>query len=96
MRIQKTIDNVERVKDKVATMPLTMEDAIEFHKKVIERVEKDRKEANKAMGVGDVEKNGFTGASEKPKKIKSKELKKMHLEESLFEDFKKKLQKEEK
>ena len=61
MRIQKEIDNVERVKEKIATMPLTMEDAIEFHKRVVERVEKERKEINKELGIGDVEKDGFTG-----------------------------------
>ena len=84
MRIQKEIDNVERVKEKIATMPLTMEDAIEFHKRVVERVEKERKEINKELGIGDVEKDGFTGRT-KNFKTSTPELKKMKLSESLFE-----------
>ena len=92
MRIQKEIDNIARVKDKIATMPLTMEDAIEFHKRAVAKIEKDRKEANKAMGIKEKDyAKGFTGASAKPKKITSPGLKKMHLVESIFEDFKKNL-----
>ena len=85
MRIQKEIENVERVKDKMATMPLTFEDAIEFHKQVVDRIEKERKEANKELGIGDIEEEGFTGASKEPKKVSTPELKKMKLSESLFE-----------
>lgn len=86
MRIQKEIENVERVKDKIATMPLTMEDAIEFHKQVVDRVEKERKEINKELDLDDdIEEKGFTGASKEPKKVSTPELKKMKLSESLFE-----------
>ena len=85
MRIQKDIDNLERIKDKIATMPLTFEDAIEFHKRVIERVEKERKEANKELGIGDIEKDGFTGRTDNFK-TSTPELKKMKLSESLFEE----------
>ena len=86
MRIQNEIENVERVKEKIATMPLTMEDAIEFHKKVAERVQKDRKDINKELGIGDVEKDGFTGRT-KNFKTSTPELKKMKLSESLFEEL---------
>ncbi len=86
MRIQKEIENIERVKDKIATMPLTMEDAIEFHKQVVDRVEKERKEINKELDLdNDIEEKGFTGASKEPKKVSTPELKKMKLAESLFE-----------
>ena len=85
MRIQKEIDNVERVKEKIATMPLTMEDAIEFHKRVVDRVEKERKEINKELGIGDVEKDGFTGRT-KNFKTSTPELKKLKLSESLFKE----------
>ena len=85
MRIQKEIENVERVKDKIATMPLTMEDAIEFHKQVVDRVEKERKEINKELDLDDdIEEKGFTGASKEPKKVSTPELKKMKLSEALF------------
>lgn len=85
MRIQKEIENVERVKDKIATMPLTMEDAIEFHKQVVDRIEKERKEINKELDLDDdIEEKGFTGASKEPKKVSTPELKKMKLSESLF------------
>ena len=88
MRIQKEIENVERVKDKIATMPLTMEDAIEFHKQVVDRVEKERKEINKELDLdSDIEEKGFTGASKEPKKVSTPELKKMKLSESLFESI---------
>lgn len=91
MRIQKEIDNIERIKDKIATMPLTMEDAIEFHKRAIKKVEKERKETNKALGIKEKDfEKGFTGASAKPKKVTSPGLKKMHLSESMFEDVEKK------
>ena len=83
MRIQNEIENVERVKEKIATMPLTMEDAIEFHKKVVERVQKERKDINKELGIGDIEKDGFTGRI-KNFKTSTPELKKMKLSESLF------------
>lgn len=86
MRIQNEIENVERVKEKIATMPLTMEDAIEFHKKVVERVQKERKDINKELGIGDVEKDGFTGRT-KNFKTSTPELKKMKLSESLFEEL---------
>lgn len=85
MRIQKEIDNLERIKEKMATMPLTFEDAIEFHKRVIERVEKERKEINKELGIGDIEKDGFTGRTDNFK-TSTPELKKMKLSESLFEE----------
>ena len=88
MRIQKEIENVERVKDKIATMPLTMEDAIEFHKQVVDRIEKERKEINKELDLdSDIEEKGFTGASKEPKKVSTPELKKMKLSESLFESL---------
>ena len=88
MRIQKEIENVERVKDKIATMPLTMEDAIEFHKQVVDRIEKERKEINKELGLdSDIEEKGFTGASKEPKKVSTPELKKMKLSEALFESL---------
>lgn len=86
MRIQKDIENLERVKDKMATMPLTFEDAIEFHKQVVDRIEKERKEVNKELGIGDIEEDGFTGASKEPKKVSTPELKKMKLSESLFSE----------
>ncbi len=86
MRIQKEIDNVERVKNRVATVPLTMEDAVEFHKQVVDRIEKDRKDINKELGIGDVEEDGFTGASKETKKVSTPELKKMKLSESLFKE----------
>lgn len=93
MRIQKEIENVERVKDKIATMPLTMEDAIEFHKQVVDRIEKERKEINKELGLdSDIEEKGFTGASKEPKKVSTPELKKMKLSESLFESLNEDLQ----
>ena len=92
MRIQKEIENVERVKNRIATMPLTMEEAIEFHKQVVERIEKERKEINKELGLDDdIEEKGFTGASKEPRKVSTPGLKKMKLSESLFkplnEDF---------
>lgn len=87
MRIQKEIENVERVKNRVATVPLTMEDAVEFHKQVVDRIEKDRKDINKELGIGDVEEDGFTGASKETKKVSTPELKKMKLSESLFESL---------
>ena len=87
MRIQKEIENVERVKNRVATAPLTMEDAVEFHKQVVDRIEKDRKDINKELGIGDVEEDGFTGASKETKKVSTPELKKMKLSESLFESL---------
>lgn len=93
MRIQKEIENVERVKDKIATMPLTMEDAIEFHKQVVDRVEKERKEINKELDLDtDIEEKGFTGASKEPKKVSSSELKKMKLSESLFKSLNEELE----
>lgn len=85
MKIQKALDNVERVKNKTAVMPLTMEDAVQFHNKVIDKIEKDRKEVNKTLGLGDIEKNGFTGSTNK--KVTSPELKKMKLSESRFTDY---------
>lgn len=88
MRIQKEIENVERVKNRVATVPLTMEDAVEFHKQVVDRIEKDRKDINKELGLdSDIEEKGFTGASKEPKKVSTPELKKMKLSESLFESL---------
>lgn len=93
MRIQKEIENVERVKDKIATMPLTMEDAIEFHKQVVDRIEKERKEINKELDLDDdIEEKGFTGASKEPKKVSTPELKKMKLAESLFHSLNEDLQ----
>lgn len=87
MRIQKEIANVENIKNRQPVEPLTMEDAVRTHKAAIDRIEKDRKDVNKELGIEGIEEKGFTGASKEPKKVSTPELKKMKLAESLFEEL---------
>lgn len=87
MRIQKEIANVENIKNRQPIEPLTMEDAVRAHKAAIDRIEKDRKDVNKELGIEGIEEKGFTGASREPKKVSTPELKKMKLAESLFEEL---------
>ena len=84
MKVQKEIENVTRVPNRYPTEPLTMEDAVIFHRNVVDRAEKARKELNKELGLGDIEEEGFTGRTNK--KFSTSELKKMKLSESLFKE----------
>lgn len=88
MRIQKEIENVERIENRQPVEPITMEDAVIQHKKAVDKYEEERKEINKELGLDDdIEEKGFTGASKEPKKVSTPELKKMKLAESLFESL---------
>ena len=88
MRIQKEIENVERIENRQPVEPLTMEDAVIQHKKAVDKYEEERKEINKELDLDDdIEEKGFTGASKEPKKVSTPELKKMKLSESLFESL---------
>lgn len=87
MIIQKEIVNVENIENRQPVEPLAMEDAVRAHKAAIDRIEKDRKDVNKELGIEGIEEKGFTGASKEPKKVSTPELKKMKLAESLFEEL---------
>lgn len=84
MKVQKEIENVTRVPNRYPIEPLTMEDAVLFHKKVVDNYEKMRKDLNKELGIGDIEEEGFTGRTDE--KVSTPELKKMRLSESLFNE----------
>lgn len=84
MKVQKEIENVTRVPNRYPIEPLTMEDAVLFHKKVVDNYEKMRKDLNKELGIGDIEEKGFTGRTDG--KFSTPELKKMKLSESLFNE----------
>ena len=82
--VSESINNFDNINNKVASVNPVTADAIEVSKKKRKELEKSAKDMKaKVTDQGAIVKDNDT---KEPKKVKSTDLKKMHLEEDLFED----------
>lgn len=82
--VSESINNFDNINNKVASVNPVTADAIEVSKKKRKELEKSAKDMGaKVTDQGAIVKDNDT---KEPKKVKSDDLKKMHLEEDLFED----------